>query len=86
VELSRAVYDRHLVAWSDPQESERFTQRVTGALGAIRLIGSRETRVAADRLFNEIVEALGGDKEYDKARLNRALEEFRVAARKDLGH
>lgn len=87
VELSRGIFDVQLLNILDvPREDrQQFLRRLTGALGAIRLVGSPETSDAAQDLFDEIMEHLGAE-EYDEARLEEVVTKFKAVARKDLGH
>jgi hypothetical protein len=86
-EFSRVISEMDLVADSEErQERVEFARRVHRAVGAIRLIGSREVTDATAILYHEMTIGLVGSEERDEDLLMGAVEHFVATARKDLGH
>ena len=88
-ELSRAFSNCLRAAWRDKDDMdarEDAVQELSWAVGAIRLVGSKEVTDAAGTVVDILVHELQSQRPFETAITRAALVNFETAARKDLGH
>jgi hypothetical protein len=84
-DLYRVAYDAQFTLFGgEPSEAHaKFAQKLFAAVGTIHFVGSSETIEAAEKVLDDALEELGDNVQ---GGFINALELFRAAARKDLGH
>jgi hypothetical protein len=65
---------------------EDAVQELSWAVGAIRLVGSKEVADAAGTVVDILVHELQSERPFETSITRAALVNFETAARKDLGH
>ena len=87
-ELSRAFSNCLRASWRDKDNMEvreDAVQEVSWAVGAIRLVGSKEVVTAVEVVVDVLVHEVQSEQRLGAAVTRAALVNFETAARKDLG-